>query len=294
MARTISDLEARKKSPKYLSIDHIQKIIGERFSAIKFKCVEHLETALSCNKQKKLEQTVEEKACYLTYETSKFVTIYISKKHVKQPYFALCLARTLQPILDDLNYDHSICASLIASSAPQMNNLLQLANVSNEQNILTVIKQQYVPTVGNIYADDISLLSQYNTSVHDVMVGDLCVYFNPDGNYIYCKIISINSVKESDEKALLTEFIIQIDETENIKISQKDLYVLENWKRVNEAVIAEPPSENLHLEKMNLKLDPENDLYGEENLDGSSDKELNNENIEEVIMPLVENASISK
>ena len=144
MARTISDKEARQSSPKYLSIDHIQKIIGERFSTIKFKCVEHLETALSFNKQKKLEQTVEEKACYLTYETSKFVTIYISKKHVKQPYFALCLARTLQPILDDLNYDHSICASLIASSMPQMNNLLQLANVSNEQNILTVIKQQYV------------------------------------------------------------------------------------------------------------------------------------------------------
>ena len=95
---------------------------------------------------------------------------------------------------DFASQSHSICASLIASSAPQMNNLLHLANVSNEANILTVIKQQYVPMPGGIYADDISLLSQYNMEVHEVIVGDLCVYFKPDGNYIYCKIIMFQSI----------------------------------------------------------------------------------------------------
>ena len=47
---------------------------------------------------------------------------------------------------------------------------------------------------GGIYADDISLLSQYNMEVHEVIVGDLCVYFKPDGNYIYCKIIMFQSI----------------------------------------------------------------------------------------------------
>ena len=264
LARTISDKEARQSSPKYLSIDHIQKVIEERLSAVKFKCVEHLETSLSCNKSKKLEQTIEEKACYLTYETTKFVTIYINKKHVKQPYFALCLARTLQPILEDLNYDHSICASLIASNAPQMGNLLQLANVSTEENILSVIKQQYVPSSGKFYADDISLLTQYNAKSHDVLVGDLCVRLKEDGAYVYCKIVAIKSFRKPKDKELNYdlneshvqneieyEFTVQMNENENelIRIGQRELYVLENWKRVNEAVVVDPPSEIVTLER---------------------------------------------
>ena len=271
---------------------------------MKFKCVEHLETALSCNKQKKIESTIEEKACYLTYETTKFVTIYINKKHVKLPYFPLCLARTLQPILDDLNYDHSICASLIASSAPQMNSLLQLANISTEANILSVIKQQYVPSSGKFYADDISLLSQYDMKLHDVMVGDLCVYFKPDGNYIYCQIVSIRKVvKKSDEKgaALDTEtneneFTIKIDESDETgvtSISQKSLYVLENWKRVNEAVVVDPPSEIVHLEKKNLKKEIESEALSR----GPSESDLSQfteEKINEAIKPELDRVETCK
>ena len=137
------------------------------------------------------------------------------------------------------------------------------------------------------------MLSQYSKSIHDVIVGDLCVYFNPVGNYIYCKIISIDLIKKSEEAALITEFTVQIDETENIKISQKDLYVLENWKRVSEAVIAEPPSENLHLENMSLQIDPENDLSNEEILDENENRELSDEKIEDVIKPLIEDAVLS-
>jgi HEPN domain-containing protein len=247
LARTISDKEARQASPKYLSIDHLQKVIEERFSAVKFKCVEHLETALSCNKQQKLAHTCEEKACYLTYETIKFATVYISKKHVKMPYFPLCLARTLQPILVDFNCDLSMCASLIASTASQTMSLLQLANITTESNILSVIKQQYVPSSGKFYADDISLLTAFDSTCHDVLVGDLCVCLRPDGvSYIYCEIVSI--YKNSQY-----EFDIQVDD-ELIRIGQSELFVLENWKRVNEAVFVDPPSEIVHLERKNIRI----------------------------------------
>lgn len=39
------------------------------------------------------------------------------------------------------------------------------------------------------------------------------------------------------------EFLVQIDDSQTIRIGQKDLYVLENWHRIYDAVIAKPPDE---------------------------------------------------
>lgn len=213
------------------------------------------------SQQQKLEQTVEEKACYLTHESLQFATLYVSKKHIEQPYFALCLARALQPLLIDLHFDHSIFTSLIATSVSQMSRLLQLVNVATEENILSVIKLQYVPSSGKLYGDDVNLLAPYDPKLHSVLIGDLCVFANADGTYIYCQIVKINVLNKPsagnkystklDSSAKLNgesyeyEFTVQIDDngTQLVKISQKDLYVLENWHRIYDAMTAKPPDE---------------------------------------------------
>lgn len=180
-------------------------MIRERLSSIKVTCVEYLETSLAYRKlsnQQKLEQTVEEKACYLTHESTQFATLYVSKKHIEQPYFALCLARALQPLLMDLHFDYSIFTSLIATSVSQMSKLLQLANVATEENILSVIKLQYVPSSGKLYGDDVNLLALYDTKLHNVLIGDLCVFSNAEGAYIYCQVLKIFA------KVILNSFII--------------------------------------------------------------------------------------
>jgi len=264
LARCISNEEARRSSPKHLPIDEVEKVIRERLSSIKVTCVEYLETSLSYRKlsqQQKLEQTVEEKACYLTHESLQFATLYVSKKHIEQPYFALCLARALQPLLIDLHFDHSIFTSLIATSVSQMSRLLQLVNVATEENILSVIKLQYVPSSGKLYGDDVNLLAPYDPKLHSVLIGDLCVFANADGTYIYCQIVKINVLNKPsagnkystklDSSAKLNgesyeyEFTVQIDDngTQLVKISQKDLYVLENWHRIYDAMTAKPPDE---------------------------------------------------
>ena len=200
LARCISNEEARRSSPKHLPIDEVEKVIRERLSSIKVTCVEYLETSLSYRKlsqQQKLDQTVEERACYLTHETLQFATLYVSKKHIEQPYFALCLARALQPLLTDLHFDYSIFTSLMATSVSQMSRLLQLVNVATEENILSVIKLQYVPSSGKLYGDDVNLLAQYDAKFHNVLIGDLCVFANADGTYIYCQVVKIQSVSKS-------------------------------------------------------------------------------------------------
>lgn len=255
LARCISNEEARRSSPKHLPIDEVEKVIRERLSTIKVTCVEYLETSLSYRKlsqQQKLEQTVDEKAVYLTHESLQFATLYVSKKHIEQAYFALCLSRALQPLLIDLHFDHSIFTSLIATSVSQMSRLLQLVNVATEENILSVIKLQYVPSSGKLYGDDINLLAQYDTKLHNVLIGDLCVFCNTDGNYIYCQIVKVTTIVLSDNKystkrkadEVEFEFTVQLDEngTQCI-IGQKDLYVLENWHRIYDAMGAKPPDE---------------------------------------------------
>ena len=232
-------------------------MIRERLSSIKVTCVEYLETSLSYRKltqQQKIEQTVEERACYLTHESLQFATLYVSKRHIEQPYFTLCLARALQPLLVDLHYDNSIFTSLIATSVSQMSKLLQLVNVATEENILSVIKLQYVPSSGKLYGDDVNLLAPYDPKLHNVLIGDLCVFANQDGRYIYCQVIKINTKpKKSAPKYSLKaaesdieyEFVVSLDESgaETSTIAQKDLYVLENWHRIYDAIIAKPPDE---------------------------------------------------
>ena len=127
---------------------------------------------------------MEERAVYLTHESLQFATLYVSKKHIEQPYFALCLARALQPLLTDLHFDHSIFVSLIATSVSQMSRLLQLVNVATEENILSVIKLQYVPSSGKLYGDDVNLLAQYDPKLHNVLIGDMCVFANADGMWL--------------------------------------------------------------------------------------------------------------
>ncbi len=259
LARCISNEEARRSSPKHLPIDEVEKVIRERLSSIKVTCVEYLETSLSYRKlsqQQKLEQTVEERAVYLTHESLQFATLYVSKKHIEQPYFALCISRALQPLLADLHFDHSIFTSLIATSVSQMSRLLQLVNVATEENILSVIKMQYVPSSGKLYGDDVNLLAQYDTKLHSVLIGDLCVFANVDGTYIYCQIVKITTIDLNDdlprskynskkESCLEYEFTVQVDEAglQTCVIGQKDLYVLENWHRIYDAMDAKPPDE---------------------------------------------------
>lgn len=242
LARCISNEEARRSSPKHLPIDEVEKVIRERLSSIKVTCVEYLETSLSYRKlsnQEKIDQTVEERACYLTHESLQFATLYVSKKHIEQPYFALCLARALQPLLIDLHFDHAIFTSLIATSVSQMSRLLQLVNVATEENILSVIKLQYVPSSGKLYGDDVNLLAPYDPKLHNVLIGDLCVFANEQGTFIYCQIVKI--IVRADE--LEYEFIIQLDENQTHKIGKSSLHVLENWHRIYDAMIAKPQDE---------------------------------------------------
>ena len=287
LARCISNEEARQKSPKHLPIDEVEKVIRERLSSIKVTCVEYLETSLSYRKlsqQQKIEQTVEEKACYLTHESLQFATLYVSKKHIEQPYFTLCLAKSLQPLFTDLHFDYSIFTSLIATSVSQMSRLLQLANVATEENILSVIKLQYIPSSGKLYGDDINLLAQFDPKFHNVLISDLCVYANTDGTYIYCQIINMKPIvkpksspkkysyesSKSNEPELEYEFTISLDEngTNLLTINQKDLYVLENWHRIYDAMIAKPPDEResfKYQESSSSKSDDKRNTNGSDN-----------------------------
>ncbi|CAF0746878.1 unnamed protein product [Brachionus calyciflorus] len=238
LARCISNEEARRSSPKHLAIDEVEKVIRERLSSIKVTCVEYLETSLSYRKlsnQQKIEQTVEEKACYLTHESHQFATLYVSKKHIEQPYFSLCLARSLQPLLMDLHFDYSIFTSLIATSVSQMSRLLQLVNVATEENILSVIKLQYVPSSGKLYGDDVQLLAPYDPKLHSVLIGDLCVYQNEQGSYLYCQIVKI---LENEFQVLISDDPVQM-----ANLNKNDLFVLENWHRIYDAMQAKPPDE---------------------------------------------------
>lgn len=139
-----------------------------------------------------------------------------------------------------------------------MSKLLQLANVATEENILSVIKLQYVPSSGKLYGDDVNLLAPYDTKLHNVLIGDLCVFSNAEGAYIYCQVLKIFAKKNeakngyrsysshhngSSSEEITYEFLVQLDDNQTIRIGQKELYVLENWHRIYDAVIAKPPDE---------------------------------------------------
>ncbi|CAF4738410.1 unnamed protein product, partial [Rotaria magnacalcarata] len=67
-------------------------------------------------------------------------------------------------------------AALLATTIGQMSKLLNLVNVATEENILSILKLQYIPSPGNVYGDDVEQLQQFNVDVHQVLPGDLCVF----------------------------------------------------------------------------------------------------------------------
>ncbi|CAM2704787.1 unnamed protein product [Rotaria socialis] len=260
MARVIANHVARQQNPKIISIDDVENLIRQRLTFVKVTCVEYLETNLIYKKtQQKVDQSVDEKAVYLVAEGEENIVLYISMKHTEQPYFTLCLARALSPCLglSELQLDNSVMAALLATTIGQMSKLLNLVNVATEENILSILKLQYIPSPGNVYGDDVEQLQQFNVDVHQVLPGDLCV-FRMNDLYIYCeveKIIKENSNEQNDIKdqyasknsdsSVSHVFLCKInDANETQKIEASNFYVLEHWSRIFDAVHTNPVDES--------------------------------------------------
>lgn len=261
MARVIANHVARQQNPKIISIDDVENLIRQRLTFVKVTCVEYLETNLIYKKtQQKIDQSVDEKAVYLVVEGEENIILYISMKHTEQPYFTLCLARALSPCLglSELQLDNSVMAALLATTIGQMAKLLNLVNVATEENILSILKLQYIPSPGNVYGDDVEQLQQFNIDSHKVLPGDLCVYRVND-LYIYCEVEKIlkESAGEQDShqdewswkkpdpsSSLSYAFVCKInDANETQKIDAANFYVLEHWSRIFDAVNSKPVDE---------------------------------------------------
>ncbi|CAF2489727.1 unnamed protein product [Rotaria sp. Silwood2] len=259
MARVIANHVARQSNPKIILMDDVENLIRQRLTFIKVTCVEYLETNLIYKKiQQKVDQSVDEKAVYLVAEGEENITLYISMKHTEQPYFTLCLARALSPCLglSELQLDNSVMAALLATTIGQMSKLLNLVNVADEENILSILKLQYIPSPGNVYGDDIEQLQKFNIEQHQILPGDLCVYRVND-LYIYCEVESIIKVythiendrwswKNTNSSSLVPSyvFICRIHEgKETERIEAANFYVLEHWSRIFDAVHTKPVDE---------------------------------------------------
>jgi len=260
MARVIANHVARQHNPKIISMDDVENLIRQRLTFVKISCVEYLETNLVYKKtQEKVDQSVDEKAVYLVAEGEENITLYISMKHTEQPYFTLCLARALSPCLglSELQLDNSVMAALLATTIGQMSNFLNLVNIASEDNILSTLKLQYIPSPGNVYGDDIEQLQQFNIETHQIYPGDLCVYRDND-LYIYCEVEKIIkeysnsnaeqwSWKKSQSSTTLVPsyvFICRVnDSNETRKIEASNFYVLEHWSRIFDAVHTKPVDE---------------------------------------------------
>ncbi|CAF1400093.1 unnamed protein product, partial [Didymodactylos carnosus] len=266
MARVIANHVARQTNPKIISLDDVENLIRQRLTYVKVTCVEYLETNLIYKKtQQKVDQSVDEKAVYLVAEGEENIVLYISMKHTEQPYFTLCLARALSPCLglSELQLDNSVMAALLATTIGQMSKLLNLVNVATDENILSILKMQYIPSPGNVYGDDIEALQVFSIDQHQILPGDLCVYKLND-LYIYCEVERIikehssSSKKSSSGKDDNDEwswkksgahlpsytFICKINENnETQRIEQDQFYVLEHWSRIFDAVSSVPPDE---------------------------------------------------
>ena len=255
MARVIANHVARQQNPKIISIDDVENLIRQRLTFVKVTCVEYLETNLVYKKtQQKVDQSVDEKAVYLVAEGEENVILYISMKHTEQPYFTLCLARALSPCLglSELQLDNSVMAALLATTIGQMSKLLNLVNVATEENILSILKLQYIPSPGNVYGDDVEQLQQFNIEQHQILPGDLCVYRVND-IYIYCEVEQI--IKEpvankedwsqkKDDGGFIYVFLCKInDANDTEKIDASNFYVLEHWSRIFDAVSSKPVDE---------------------------------------------------
>ncbi|CAF5211544.1 unnamed protein product [Rotaria magnacalcarata] len=179
-------------------------------------------------------------------------------KHTEQPYFTLCLARALSPCLglSELQLDNSVMAALLATTIGQMSKLLNLVNVADEENILSILKLQYIPSPGNVYGDDIEQLQKFNIETHQILPGDLCVYRVND-LYIYCEVESIIkeytqaeqerwSWKNTNSSSLVPSyaFICRINDGQDTeRIEATNFYVLEHWSRIFDAVHTKPVDE---------------------------------------------------
>jgi hypothetical protein len=256
MARVIANHVARQQNPKIISIDDVENLIRQRLTFVKVTCVEYLETNLIYKKtQQKVDQSVDEKAVYLVAEGEENIILYISMKHTEQPYFTLCLARALSPCLglSELQLDNSVMAALLGTTIGQMSKLLNLVNVATEENILSILKLQYIPSPGNVYGDDVEQLQAFNIEQHQILPGDLCVYRLND-LYIYCEVEQIIkeflnskdewSYKKSDSSSYSYIFLCKInDANETEKIEASNFYVLEHWSRIFDAVHTKPVDE---------------------------------------------------
>jgi hypothetical protein len=180
-------------------------------------------------------------------------------KHTEQPYFTLCLARALSPCLglSELQLDNSVMAALLATTIGQMSTFLNLVNIATEENILSTLKLQYIPSPGNVYGDDIEQLQQFNIEQHQILPGDLCVYRDND-LYIYCEVEKILKEylnydqeqglwKKSNSTSSLVPsyiFICRVnDAQETRRIEATNFYVLEHWSRIFDAVHTKPVDE---------------------------------------------------
>ena len=255
MARVIANHVARQQNPKIISIDDVENLIRQRLTFVKVTCVEYLETNLVYKKtQQKVDQSVDEKAVYLVAEGEESVILYISMKHTEQPYFTLCLARALSPCLglSELQLDNSVMAALLATTIGQMSKLLSLVNVATEENILSILKLQYIPSPGNVYGDDVEQLQQFNIEQHQILPGDLAVYRVND-IYVYCEVEQIikeplaNKDDWSYKKVdggFSYVFLCRInDANDTEKIDATNFYVLEHWSRIFDAVHSKPVDE---------------------------------------------------
>jgi hypothetical protein len=240
-------------------MDDVENLIRQRLTFVKVTCVEYLETNLIYKKtQQKVDQSVDEKAVYLVAEGEENIILYISMKHTEQPYFTLCLARALSPCLGlaELQLDNSVMAALLATTIGQMSKFLNLVNIATEENILSTLKLQYIPSPGNVYGDDIEQLQQFNIEQHQILPGDLCVYRDND-LYIYCEVEKILkeysnnnseqwSWKQSDSSSIIPTYIFLCrvnDENETRRIESSNFYVLEHWSRIFDAVNTKPVDE---------------------------------------------------
>jgi hypothetical protein len=259
MARVIGDHVARQQNPKNIHARDVENLIRQRLSFVKVNCVEYLETNLIYKKtQQKVDQSVDEKAVYLVVEGEENVTLYVSMKHTEQPYFTLCLARALSPCLGlaELQLDNSVMAALLATTIGQMSKFLNLVNVATDDNILSILKLQYIPSPGNVYGDDVEQLQQFNVELHQILPGDLCVYRAND-LYIYCEVEQIIkeypkrvnddqwSWKKSSSSLVPTyAFICRINDAKDTqRVEAANFFVLEHWSRIFDAVNTKPVDE---------------------------------------------------
>ena len=91
------------------------------------------------------------------------------------------------------------------------------------------------------------------------------------------------SSKAKSDTEMEYEFTVQIDDTgaQLVKISQKDLYVLENWHRIYDAMIAKPPDERESFKYQENSANGNGKSNGDKEANGHNGKPSASDNGEE-------------